>query len=176
MNENVAATFDANATMAGSYPKLRLFAMAEAGAATPQRDIPPAAHPNVCTFPQFPADPNTEQRCNTWQAATRPSIIGGFSATCLYTALALQRTITDGRYIGLIHASVSGTGMQLWAKQEAISTCDAVAAPASAAAPLALPPLPPHLTLPPGNSTRGKAMLAPISPVGITAVLGQQGE
>jgi hypothetical protein len=41
MNENVAACFDANATMARQFPNLRLFSMAEAGAATPQKDIPP---------------------------------------------------------------------------------------------------------------------------------------
>ena len=171
MNENVAATFDGNATMAGSYPKLRLFSMAEAGADSPQRDIPAftGVHTTPCTFPQYPADPATDQRCNAWQAAVTPSLIGSFSAVCLYTALALQKTITDGRYIGLIHASVSGTPMRQWATQQAISTCDAVAS-GGGAAPLALP-VPPSGSFPPGNATLWNAMIHPISRYSIRAVL-----
>ena len=174
MNENVAAAFDANSTMAGQYPKLRLFAVVNGGAATPQADVPAFVDPHTtpCTFPQFPADPRTEQRCNTWQVADRPSIIGGFSAVCLHTALALQRTVTDGRYIGLIHASVSGTGMKLWAKQAAISQCDAV----TRAAPSAALELPTPTSLPPGNSTLWNAMIAPISRYAIRAVIWDQGE
>lgn len=117
--------------------------------------------------------PNTEQRCNAWQAATRPTVIGSFSAACLYTALSLQQTISDGRYIGLIHASVSGTGMRLWAAQSAISKCDAVEGAADR--PLLPPdvaiPLNPDVAIPPGNSTLYNAMIAPISRFAIRAVI-----
>jgi hypothetical protein len=175
MNENVAACFDANETMASSFPNLRLFSMAEAGATTPQSDIPAfvSVDSTPCSFPQFRV-PNTEQRCNTWQSATRPSVIGSFSAACLYTALSLQKTITDGRFIGLIHASVSGTGMKLWATQQAISKCDAQAGAGSPEAQAVAYPL--DVAIPPGNSTLWNAMIHPISRYAIRAVIWDQGE
>lgn len=176
MNENVAACFDNVTTMSQTFPNIRLFSMAEAGATTPQSDIPAfnSTHTTPCSFPQFPV-PNTQQVCNTWQSATEPTIIGSFSAACLYTALALSKTINDGRYIGLIHASVSGTGMKLWATQQAISKCDSLADPSRA---LIQQPPPPDLptSFPNTNSSLWNAMIAPISRYSIRAVIWDQGE
>lgn len=151
--------------------------MAEAGATTPQADIPAfvSTSSTPCSFPQFPV-PNTEQRCNTWQSATSPTIIGSFSATCFYTALALTKTIADGRYIGLIHASVSGTGMKLWAAQEAISKCDAVAVDGPPRDETPAFEDVPYISFPSGNSTLWNAMIAPISRYAIRAVIWDQGE
>jgi sialate O-acetylesterase len=154
MNENVAACFDNVTTMSQTFPKFRLFSMAEAGATTPQTDIPAfnSTHTTPCSFPQFPV-PNTQQVCNTWQSATEPTVIGSFSATCFYTALALSRTINDGRYFGLIHASVSGTAMKLWAPQPAISKCDSLVVDPSSSHPQHTPPPPLPLTSPPPSPT-----------------------
>ena len=44
---SVSATFDANTTMAGSYPNIRLFAVTTANASTPQSDFVPNPTHNV---------------------------------------------------------------------------------------------------------------------------------
>ena len=174
MNENVYASFEANATMAGTYPLLRLFAVAEGGALSPQRDVPafnrsdPSAS-HWCSFNQAPV-PNSKQVCNAWQVADEPTVIGAFSAACFYSALELSRQLTGGRVLGLIHASVSSTPMELWAPPEALQKCagqPAAGPPDLSQAPRAIPP---------GNSTLFNAMIAPISRFAIRGVWWDQGE
>jgi hypothetical protein len=181
MCESVAAVFEANETMAGSWPFIRLFSVVEAGATSPQRDLAPFVSHSAtpCSFPQFPV-PNSKQVCNAWQAATEPTVIGAFSAHCFYTALELSKQLTGSRVLGMIHASVSGTPMKLWMPEAALASCDAArgsgeppnaaAAAAAAAARLAAP------TFPPGNSTLFNAMIAPISRFAIRGVVWNQGE
>ena len=179
MNENVYASFGANETMAGSYPFMRLFSVAEGGAVTPQPDVPVfnRSDPNAshwCTFGQWPV-PDSKQVCNSWQLAVEPTVIGAFSAACFYAGLALSQQLTGGRVLGLIHSSVSGTPMKQWAPPEALAACDAVHDEAAAARPptheLAAP-----AGFPPNNSSLFNAMIAPISRYAIRGVWWDQGE
>ena len=181
MNENVYASFGANDTMAGSYPFMRLFSVAEGGADAPQPDVPyyNRSDPNAahwCTFNQYPV-PNSKQVCNTWQFATEPTVIGAFSAACFYAGLALSQQLTGGRVLGLIHSSVSGTSMAQWSPPEALAACDALHAEAAAVAAAAAPsPLPPAGLAASGNSSLFNAMINPISRYAIRGVWWDQGE
>jgi hypothetical protein len=80
MNVDVHGAFD-NVSASQSYPFTRLFAVAEGGALTPQRDIPPKAGSH-CTFGQDGYIPGDLQQCNVWQTAG-PGVSDGFSAVCL---------------------------------------------------------------------------------------------
>lgn len=179
MNENVYASFDANETMAGSYPNLRLFSVAEGGSETPQRDLPlPATSgPNrtICTFGQYPV-PNSQQVCNSWQVADSPTVIGAFSAACFYAALSLSQQLTGGRVLGLVHSSVSGTAMHQWAPPEALAACDAEPPRAEGARDAVDFPMPPGITYFAGNSSLFNAMINPISRFAIRGVWWDQGE
>lgn len=111
-----------NVSASQPFPLIRLFAVAEGGALTPQPDIPPkqGAH---CTFGQDGPIPGDAHECNTWQTAG-PGVTGAFSAICMHTALALSALNTGApRVVGLIHASVSGTAMELWSPPEALAKC-----------------------------------------------------
>jgi len=184
MNENVYASFDANETMAGSYPNLRLFAVAEGGAETPQRDLPlPATTgPNrtICTFGQFLV-PDSQQVCNSWQKADSPTVIGAFSAACFYAALSLSQQLTGGRVLGLVHSSVSGTAMHYWAPPEALAACAAAPPRAEGGAVGVVGarnaadfPMPPSIIY--ANSSLFNAMINPISRFAIRGVWWDQGE
>ena len=184
MNENVAAVFEANVTMAGSWPFIRLFSVVEAGATTPQRDLAPfVSHSSTpCSFPQFPIA-DSAQKCNTWQTATEPTVIGAFSAHCFYTALELSKQLTDGAVLGMIHSSVSGTPMKLWMDAPALAKCDAAATSAASGdgAGDAASASHRHATLlapaiPAGNSTLYNAMIAPLSRYAVRGVVWNQGE
>ena len=174
MNENVYASFGAASAMAGVYPQLRLFSVAEGGSSTPSRDLPVynRSDPNAshwCTFNQYPV-PNSKQECNEWQLANEPTVIGAFSAACFYAGLELSKQLTGGRVLGLIHSSVSGTPMELWAPPEALQKCASLpSGPPTTAAPL-------PVAIPPGNSTLFNAMIHPISRYAIRGVWWDQGE
>lgn len=171
MNENVAAVFNASETMSRNFTNIRLFSVVEGGAAAPQRDFFPSSAPGaLCSFPQFHVN-NSKQVCNSWQIANEPTIIGTFSATCFYTALALSEQLTGNRIIGLVHASVSGTPMRQWAPPEALSKCDAPSQSiVDTEHSLLAPPLPSD------NSTLFNAMINPLSRYAIRAIIWNQGE
>ena len=179
MNENVAAAFGAAEAMSGIYPYMRFFAVAEAGATTPQSDVPDDLNA-TCTFPQFPVA-DSMQKCNTWQFADEPTVIGSFSATCFYTALALSQNLTGGRVLGMIHASVSGTPMNQWAPPEALAKCDAVAPFSSSNAAIVSDVHRPLLlsnvgNFPTDNSSLFNAMINPLVGFAIRGVIWDQGE
>ena len=111
-----------NVSASQPYPLIRLFAVAEGGALTPQPDIPPKEGSH-CTFGQDGPIPGDAHECNTWQTAG-PGVTGAFSAICMHTAIALSALNTGSpRVVGLIHASVSGTAMELWSPPEALAKC-----------------------------------------------------
>lgn len=111
-----------NVSASQPYPLIRLFAVAEGGALTPQPDIPPKKGSH-CTFGQDGVIPGDAHVCNTWQTAG-PGITGAFSAICMHTAISLSALNTGApRIVGLIHASVSGTAMELWSPPEALAKC-----------------------------------------------------
>lgn len=167
-----------NVSASQPYPLIRLFAVAEGGALTPQPDIPPKNNA-YCTFGQDGQIPGDRHLCNTWQTAG-PGITGAFSAICMHTAIALSALNSGApRVIGLIHASVSGTAMELWSPPEALAKCS-------------LPSMQERSMVASGDKERQmiletpsaynvsselfNAMIAPLSRYAIRAVLWDQGE
>ena len=157
---SVSMTFDANQTMAGVWPNLRLFAVTTGWAADEQADFPPPYNKTTEAGACGIFVPNSKQRCLTWQTATQPTVIGAFSATCFYTAINLAKRLPADAIFGLVHSSFVGTDMQTWSPPEAIAECKL---PPSAA-PLRDP-------IPTGFSSLWNAMIHPIVHFGIRGVL-----
>lgn len=119
---SVKSDFQGPDIMSKSYPNIRLFAIAQSAALTPQRDIPDFTGGDTpCWWPQNPKTPNSTQLCNTWQVA-QPTITDDFSATCFFTAVHLSEQF-PGRTFGLIYGAVDGTPMQAWSPPEANAKC-----------------------------------------------------
>ena len=162
----VEGTFDGNATMAQEFPNIRLFAVTTGTAPTP-----------ASTFPRFyntdfgacgPWMRANEQVCLEWQPAVRPTIIGSFSATCLYTAIHLALALPPGTRFGLIHASYVGTAMNTWSPPEALAMCPAAGQGG--------PALGGRTPIPTQNSSLFNGMIHPIIGYGLRGVLWNQGE
>ncbi len=168
----VIGTFDGNATMAGAYPDIRLFAVTTGWAFSEQAGFPPPYNTSTEVGGCGPYQRYNAQRCLAWQPATQPTIIGGFSAVCFYAALALRasRGLPAGTVLGLIHASYVGTDMQTWSPPEALAAC--VLPPPAAAPRLGGGPTP----IPTNFSSLWNAMIHPIVRFGIRGVLWNQGE
>lgn len=163
----VISTFDGNATMAGSWPNIRLFAVTTGWASSEQDDFPPPYNTTTEVGSCGPYQRYNAQRCLTWQAATSPTIIGGFSAVCFYTAISLAKQLPPDTIFGLLHAAYVGTDMQTWSPPEALAKC-------------IIPP-PNLLTggptpIPTNNSVLWNAMIHPIVRFGLRGVLWNQGE
>jgi len=165
----VAATFAANETMAGAWPNIRLFAVTTGWAFSEQADFPPPYNRTTEVGACGMYQEKNEQLCLTWQRATRPTIIGGFSATCFYTAINIAARLPPGAVLGLVHSSYVGTDMQTWSPPEALAACSI---PPPAAPQLEGGPTP----IPTNYSSLWNAMIHPIVRFGIRGVLWNQAE
>ena len=68
--------------------------------------------------------------CQTWTQA-RESTVGGFSATCWFTATHLQDALQASSSeapppIGLMHSSLSGSCVEAWTSSAGIAACHAI--------------------------------------------------
>ena len=131
---SVKSDLQAAAYINRTYPNIRLFAIAQAAALTPQRDIPAfVGSETPCWWTQNNRNWSySQQKCNTWQVAA-PAIVDDFSAVCFFTALALSEQF-PGRTFGLVYGAVDGTPMAAWSPPEANAECAAAAAAAAAPA------------------------------------------
>jgi sialate O-acetylesterase len=86
---------------ANKYPKVRLFAVADVSASTPQEEL-------IKIGMQWSLPSNTT--------------IGGMSAVCWLYGRMIQEGLS-GRPIGLIHSSWGGTNIELWTPPEVLKDC-----------------------------------------------------
>lgn len=163
----VSATFAANETMAGSWPNILLFAVTTGWAFSEQVDFPPPYNTTTEVGACGPYQRGNAQRCLTWQAAVQPTVIGGFSATCFYTAINLVKRLPVGSVLGLIHSSYVGTDMQTWSPPEALAACKIPPPVAATGKPTPIPT---------NSSSLWNAMIHPIVRFGIRGVAWNQGE
>jgi hypothetical protein len=179
-NLDVRAAFGGLNASNYTYPNIRLFAVVEGAASTPQRDLVPfiSDKETPCRFTESGWAPDDNQVCNKWQVA-QPGVTNYFSAVCFFTGLELSQRFPT-RTIGLIHSSVSGTAMQLWAPPQAMKECNYTSGSASANknanANADLAAAAGARTLAYNDSGLFNAMIAPIARFGIRAVIWGQGE
>jgi sialate O-acetylesterase len=147
---------------AANRPEIRLFTVAKQGAPSPLPDL---------------LNTTSDAGNPTWRPSTS-SLAVQFSAVCYLTALELQRLHHAGdadAVYGLIDSAVGSTDVQSWMSTEsratALHTCWS---PKNATS---LPPS--HSHSPIGQTASGElwnAMIHPLVPFGLSAVLWDQGE
>jgi sialate O-acetylesterase len=116
---------DGAAIASRPLPNLRLFAVTEAGAASPQPDFAPQGNKS-CWWVRTPSPSpdNSTYACNTWMDAV-PGVTDYFSATCALTALALADAyLGNDTTIGLVYSAFGGTAIRRWSPPEALAACN----------------------------------------------------
>ena len=169
---SLVAAYNSSAIIAAANrPEIRLFQVSRQGSMAP---LP--ALLNYTTG--WPGDgPEMPGTAPTWTPAT-PRSVPQFSGVCYLTALHLQNIQHGGdrgAVYGLIDSAVGSTDVQSWmakeARASALKTCWT---PSNATA------LPPSHSHAPNNGTEASelwnAMIYPLVPFGLSAVLWDQGE
>jgi hypothetical protein len=128
-----------------TWPDVRLFSVISTNSSVPMRGLPLANNSRGdkdCTWGYVAnMTPPSKFVCTTWQVAA-PGVTDFFSAECFYAAhnLVTSGAIPAGRTVGLVQTAYSGTAMELWLPESAMTGCPARAnAPAAGASPPWIP-------------------------------------